>query len=60
PFRVPLYPLLPAIFCLTSLYLLYSSVAYSGMGALVGIAVLGAGGLVLALLRPTSTKENAP
>ncbi len=60
PFRVPLYPLLPAIFCLTSLYLLYSSVAYSGMGALVGIAVLAAGGLVLALLRPTFTKENAP
>jgi amino acid transporter len=40
PFRMPLYPVTPALFCLTSLYLLYSSVAYAGRGALVGIAVL--------------------
>lgn len=52
PFRVPLYPLLPAIFCLTSAYLLYSSLAYTGAGALVGGAVLAAGALMLLLLRP--------
>jgi basic amino acid/polyamine antiporter, APA family len=50
PFRVPLYPILPALFCLTSLYLLYSSLAYTGIGALVGGAVLLAGALVLWLL----------
>jgi basic amino acid/polyamine antiporter, APA family len=55
PFRVPLYPLLPALFCLTSLYLLYSSLAYTGVGALVGGAVLVTGALVLWLLeRPRS------
>ncbi|KAA2242147.1 APC family permease [Salinarimonas soli] len=43
PFRVPLYPLTPALFCLTCLYMLYSSVAYTGTGALVGIAVVLAG-----------------
>jgi amino acid transporter len=50
PFRVPLYPILPAIFCLTSLYLLYSSLAYTGVGALVGGTVLLSGALVLMLV----------
>lgn len=40
PFRVPLYPLLPLIFCLSSAYMLYSSIAFYGTGALVGVAVL--------------------
>ena len=40
PFRMPLYPVTPALFCLTCLYLLYSSIAYAGRGALVGVAVL--------------------
>jgi amino acid transporter len=52
PFRVPLYPVLPAIFCATSLYLLYSSLAYTGLGALVGILVLSVGGVLLTLLHP--------
>jgi APA family basic amino acid/polyamine antiporter len=39
-FRAPLYPLTPAIFCLTCAYLFYSSLAYTGLGALVGVAVL--------------------
>lgn len=47
PFRVPLYPLTPIAFCLTSAYLLYSSLAYTGLGALVGVAVMLAGALVL-------------
>jgi APA family basic amino acid/polyamine antiporter len=40
PFRMPFYPVTPALFCLTCLYLLYSSVAYTGLGSLVGVAVL--------------------
>lgn len=52
PFRVPLYPVLPALFCLTSLYMLWSSLAYTGTGALVGVAVLGSGGLLLLKLKP--------
>ena len=43
PFRVPLYPLTPIVFCAASAYLLYSSVMYTGIGALAGIAVLGGG-----------------
>jgi amino acid transporter len=51
PFRVPLYPLTPIIFCLSSAYLLYSSVMYTGVGALVGIAVLVVGILVLLIFQ---------
>lgn len=56
PFRVPLYPLTPIIFCLTSGYLLYSSVAYTGWGALVGIGVLMAG-VLLQLVLPAGKKS---
>ncbi len=50
PFRVPLYPLTPLVFCLTSTYLLYSSLAYTGFGAFVGVGVLLVGALLLAAL----------
>jgi amino acid transporter len=49
PFRVPLYPLTPALFVLTCLYLLYSSLMYTGLGALIGVAVLLAGVPLLVL-----------
>jgi amino acid transporter len=49
-FRVPLYPVTPLVFCATSGYLLYASLAYTGIGALLGVAVLAVGGLVLAVL----------
>ncbi|PMB12959.1 hypothetical protein CI592_01550 [Fischerella thermalis CCMEE 5328] len=42
-FRVPLYPLTPILFCLICTYLLYSSLTYTGIGALVGVAVVLAG-----------------
>ena len=51
PFKVPLYPLLPLIFCLTSAYLLYSSIMYTGWGALIGIGVLLVG-VLLQLFNP--------
>ncbi len=40
PFRVPFYPYKPLLFCLTCAWLLYASLAYTGLGALVGVAVL--------------------
>lgn len=43
PFRVPFYPLTPLLFCGTCLYLLAASLIDTGVGALVGIAVLLAG-----------------
>lgn len=58
PFRVPLYPILPAIFCATSAYLLYSSLAYTGLGALVGLAVLALGLTFLIFLKPETNTEE--
>jgi amino acid transporter len=43
PFPVPLYPVTPLLFCATSLYLLYSSLVYTGLGALIGVAIFLAG-----------------
>jgi amino acid transporter len=43
PFSVPLYPLTPAIFVGVCAYLLYSSLAYTGVGALFGIGVVALG-----------------
>ncbi|MDP2409363.1 MAG: amino acid permease [Pseudolabrys sp.] len=40
PFKVPLYPLAPVLFCLICAYLLYSSLVYTGAGAFVGVGVL--------------------
>lgn len=51
PFKVPLYPLTPIVFVATSAYLLYGSLAYTGVGALVGVAVLAVGGLLLLVRR---------
>ncbi|WP_417887049.1 APC family permease [Zunongwangia sp.] len=33
PFSVPLYPILPFLFCCSSLYLFYASIHYSGWGS---------------------------
>ncbi len=52
PFRVPLYPLTPLIFCATSLYMLYSSLAFTGRFAAVGVAVVLAGTPLLLFARP--------
>ncbi len=40
PFQVPLYPWLPLLFCLVCGYLLYSSLAYTGVGAIVGVVAV--------------------
>ena len=55
PFPVPLYPFLPLLFCLTSAYLLYSSIAYTGWGALVGIGVLVIG-ILIPVIKPSVAK----
>ncbi|WP_375402135.1 APC family permease [uncultured Sphingomonas sp.] len=60
PFRVPLYPVLPLIFCLTNAWLLWSSLAYTGWGALVGVTVLGLGALMLPWIDPARHLEPVP
>ncbi|MFN4179576.1 MAG: APC family permease [Armatimonadota bacterium] len=51
PFSAPLYPLTPLLFCVFCIYMLQSSLSYTGVGALVGVAVLLVGIPVLMLVR---------
>jgi len=51
PFRVPLYPLTPLLFCAVCAYMLRASLAYTGRGALVGVGVLLTGVPVFLLAR---------
>lgn len=57
PFKVPLYPLLPVLFCATCGYMLWSSLSYvssQSLGGLnaawIGVAVLAVGGVLLLLV----------
>jgi amino acid transporter len=52
-YRVPLYPITPIIFIATCLWMLYSSLVYTGAGALFGVAVLAVGAPLLLLARKT-------
>jgi basic amino acid/polyamine antiporter, APA family len=43
PFRVPLYPVTPLLFCGTCAYMFYSSATFTGRGAMIGMAIVLAG-----------------
>lgn len=64
PFRVPFFPVLPLLFCLVCIAMLVSSLAFTGVGALAGAAVLLAGIPLFLWVRkgipPGSGKENSP
>jgi amino acid transporter len=51
PFRVPLYPVTPLLFCAAAAYMLYASLDYTGRGALVGVGVLFLGVPVMLMSR---------
>jgi len=58
PFKVPLYPVLPLLFCATCAWMLWSSLSYvssqtlGGLNAAwIGVAVLACGGVLLLLVR---------
>lgn len=57
-YSVPLYPLTPIIFIATCIYMLYSSLAYTGIGALFGVGVLVAGTPLLLLGRGARPVED--
>ena len=57
PFRVPGYPVVPAVFILMCAYLLYSSLAYHRTNALVGLGVLAIGAVVMLIARYTARQE---
>jgi APA family basic amino acid/polyamine antiporter len=63
PFKVPLFPLLPLVFCATCAYMLWSSLSYvysQSLGGLnaawIGVAVLGFGLVLLLLLRRSAVR----
>jgi len=58
PFRVPGYPFVPLAFIASSVYVLYSSVAYVRVGAMVGLGVLLLGLVLLAALRLGNQTSN--
>ncbi|MFC5547229.1 APC family permease [Massilia aerilata] len=65
PYRVPLFPLLPLLFCASCAYMLWSSLSYVGsqtLGGLnaawIGVAVLAAGVFLLALLHQDEAFHN--
>ncbi len=58
PFRVPLYPLTPILFCAACLYMLQSSLTYAGRGAIAGVLVLLAGVPVLLLARQREQRQR--
>jgi amino acid transporter len=76
PFQVPLYPLIPILWCAATLYMLYSSLRYiqnvlwantvwgdTGWGALFGLAVLALGVPVYLAgrgARPVAAKAQGP
>lgn len=59
PFKVPLYPVLPAIFVCMCGYLLYSSLTYHKGHALVGLGVLAVGAVVLFFARGQEARQAA-
>jgi APA family basic amino acid/polyamine antiporter len=67
PFKVPLFPLLPLLFCAMCAYMLWSSLSYvysQSLGGLnaawIGVAVLAAGLALLLLIRapPLTSKQS--
>lgn len=59
PFRVPLYPLTPILFCAASVFMLYASIRFSGIGAVIGLGVLALGMPLMFLLKPAASRFNA-
>jgi amino acid transporter len=53
-YRMPLYPLPPILLAIASVWMLYSSLAYAGRGAMLGVAVLLLGTPLLLLRQPAS------
>ncbi len=49
PYKVPFYPVTPILFLIACGYMLYSSISFTGMGAIFGIAILLVGVPVLVL-----------
>jgi amino acid transporter len=51
PFRTPLYPIAPALFCASCGYMLYASLSYAGALALLGVVLVLTGSVIYAVGR---------
>jgi APA family basic amino acid/polyamine antiporter len=60
PFTVPLYPVVPLIFCSMCLYMLYASIAYVGVRSLLAFGVLWVGVFLFLLARLVGMRVPAP
>jgi amino acid transporter len=60
PFSVPLFPLLPIIFCCTCVYMFYSALKYAEMVALIGFIPLAIGVPLYYLSRRTVPAPATP
>lgn len=58
PYKVPLYPLTPVLFILACFYMLYSSLVFTGPGALFGVAILCLGVPVLMIEYSRSNNDS--
>lgn len=56
-FRVPFYPVTPLAFCAACAFMLYSSLAYTGRGSLVGVCVLLSGLPLMILQKKKQTTD---
>jgi amino acid transporter len=54
PYRMPLYPLPPILFGAASTWMIYSTIAYAGVGSIAGIVVLLLGTPLLFLKRASA------
>jgi amino acid transporter len=60
PFSVPLFPLLPLIFCGTCFYMLYSAIAYAKFLSLIGVLPLVIGLPLYYVSRRRKATDEAP
>ncbi len=58
PFKVPGYPFTPLVFAVACVYMLYASLAYTGFGALLGVALLALGVPVLPYVHRRSARAS--
>ena len=59
PFKVPAYPVLPAIFVAVCAWLLWESLKYHRTHALVGLAVLGVGAVLMFFVKKPASARPA-
>jgi basic amino acid/polyamine antiporter, APA family len=58
PYRLPLFPIPPILFGAAAIWMIYSSIAYAGIGAWVGVVVLIAGIPLVLLSRNASAADK--